>query len=459
MAEMVLMPKLGLTMESGVIVKWLKNEGEAIQKGEGLIEVESDKSTVAVDAQYSGTLLKIYHHSGGEVPCGTTIAVIGEQGEGVPESAPASGGARPEQQSVNGKSMRMEGSTASIQGEPPPVSRPNVEKIIASPRARHYARQQGIDLYSVGEGSGAGGRIEERDLLRYQERQKSLRGKISPLAKRVAELNEIDLGVVVGSGAGGRILRDDVEKARLQNGERQQVQTEGSTPRTEIPVSRLRARIAERLSASVLTAPHYYLSLSIVVENVLAVREEINSREDGSSISFTAMLIKIVGLLLKGHPLMNSWWAEESIVLHENADIAVAVSTAEGLLAPVIRSCQKKSLRQIDTELRELISRTKRGDLQPPDYQNPTFTVSNLGMYDIESFTAIINPPASAILAIGKIIEKPIAVHGEVVVKPVMQTTLSCDHRVIDGAVGATFLGALKEAIENPLRTILESGY
>jgi pyruvate dehydrogenase E2 component (dihydrolipoamide acetyltransferase) len=459
MAETVLMPKLGLTMESGVIVSWLKKEGETVQKGEGLIEVESDKSTVAVDSQYSGTLLKIYHHAGEEVPCGKPIAVMGEPGDEVPEIAPASDGARGERHGVDGQAAQSEGSTAGVQRASQSGSSANAKRIIASPRARRYARQHGIDLSSVGEGGGAGGRIEERDLIRYQEYQKPVGGRISPLAKRVAELNEIDLAGVVGSGPGGKILRDDVERARLQTGENLPVGPRDSTPRSEIPVSRLRARIAERLSASVLTAPHYYLSLSIAVENLLAVRQDINSQGDESRISLTAMLIKIVGLLLKSHPLMNSWWAEDRIILHENADIAVAVSTDEGLLAPVVRSCQKKSMRQIDSELKELIAKTKRGQIQPHDYENPTFTISNLGMYNIESFTAIINPPASAILAVGKIIEKPVVVRGDVVVRPVMQTTVSCDHRVIDGAVSAAFLSDLKEVIENPLRTVLEPWY
>lgn len=458
MASIVLMPKLGLTMERGFIVKWLKNEGDSIQKGDGLIEVESDKSTVEVDAQYSGVLMKIYHHAGEEVPCGTAIAVIGAQGEEVADISVVDGSARRKRQGARETTAQVAGSS---QAEPVgslTEQSPSGGRIVASPRARRYARQQGIELAKVGIGSGPGGRIEEKDVRRYEEQTNQSSRRIRPLAKSISELKEVDPEGTQECSEGGRILREDVESVWAHRTGLVKQEGESQPDRIEIPLSRMRGRIADRLSASVTSTPHFYLSLSINMENMLAMREEINRLREEAKISITSMLVKIVGFLMKSYPWMNLRWFEDRIILHNAVDVAVAVSTGEGLLAPVLRNCQCKSLRQIDTELKVLISKAKQGNLQQNDYQNPTFTISNLGMYGIESFTAIINPPASVILSVGRILEKPIVSRGEVVVKPIMQATLGCDHRVIDGATAAPFLTALKETIENPLRILLEYG-
>lgn len=442
MAEAVLMPKLGLTMDSGLILGWMKREGEAVAKGEGLFEVESDKSNVAVEAQSSGTLIKIVHGSGETIECGKVIAYIGVPGEKPPATAD---------------------DTKPHALDLPPSGRDGAEsesatrsgRVIASPRARKAARERGVDLSLVGRGSGTNGRIEERDVLRFAEQELpgELSIKASPLARKLASLHGLDLSSVHGRGPGGRIVRDDVQEAA-------QTQRRPSPAEVlELPVSKIRSRIADRLSTSFFGAPHYYLKTSVDMEQLLACRDPQDRGAKSEKVpSIDALVAKVATPLLQRHPLINASWQGSRIILFQHVDIGFAVATDEGLITPVVRHCEDKSLAVIDEELRQLAGKAKEGRLLPADYQDNTFTITNLGMFDIESFTAIINPPASAILAVGKVIQKPVVRLGELAARPVAELVLGCDHRVIDGAVGAAFLRDLKKALERPLLLMLEMG-
>ena len=430
-------------MESGLILGWLKKEGDTVVKGENLVEVESDKSNVAVEAQLSGTLIKIVHGSGEEVPCGQVIAYMGLPGEEL---------LTPLQQTKANEQRRVPSASPDVPEPDEVESRPaqNVlpGRVIASPRARKTAREHGVNITQIDSGSGAGGRIEEQDVLRFLEsnRTKQSSIKASPLAQKVAAQHGLDLAAVRGSSAGGRITREDVQKAvQHKTGER------GSGSQ-ELPVSKIRSRIAERLSSSFFSAPHYYLNLSADMEQLLACRQAPRAGKASERVpSINALLAKIVAPLLIKHPLVNASWQGERILLFQHVDIGFAVATDEGLITPVIRRCEEKSVKEIDEELVQLVLKAKEGKLLPADYQDNTFTITNLGMFDIESFTAIINPPASAILAVGKIIKKPVVSGDELTIRPMAELVLGCDHRVIDGAVGAAFLKDLKSWLELPL--------
>jgi pyruvate dehydrogenase E2 component (dihydrolipoamide acetyltransferase) len=432
MSNNVLMPKLGLTMETGLILRWLKQEGEKVARGEGLFEVESDKSTVEVESEFSGVLLKRYYGEGVEVPCTRVIAVIGEAGEPVPDLMPADeGGAEPQ---------RTESEQPAA--DDAPAGGPEQSgRILASPRARRYAREHGVDLALIPGGSGHGGRIEEKD-VRAAERS-GVRPASSPLARKIAAREQVELAALAGSGPGGRIVKEDVLAA-----------LDGASPApgqaVTLPVSRMRSLIAERLSAAKRDIPHYTLNLSIDMTTFLETRRFYNQRHGDPLLSVNTLLVKGVSVALGRHPLLNASWGETVITLHPRIDIAVAVATESGLLTPVVRDCSAKSAGAIETELQGLIVRAREGKLLPEDYQNPTFTISNLGSYGIEHFTAIINPPAAAILAVGRIMEKPVGLDGGIVLRPLMSATLSCDHRLVDGAVGAAFLRELKDIIEKP---------
>ncbi len=383
MGSYVRMPTLGLTMKSGLIIRWLKKEGDSVAQGDKLVEIESDKSTFEYESESSGILQKCYYEEGSEIGCQRVIAFIGSPGEKSPPQPP--------DEETGGGHPVMEQGPAAIEGQlshqPGGMRRSGRQPV--SPRARRYARENCIDLSGLPGGSGSGGRIEERDVIAYQRAKPEL-----------------------------------------------------------LKVSRMRAAISRRLSESKASAPHYYLSLSITMELVQEERARARERIRGKGPSLNAVLIKAASTSLERHPAVHSSWSGENILRHHRADIALAVATPNGLLTPVVHDCYGKSVEQIDAELQMLFDAAKRSDLKPQDYEGATFTISNLGPYDIESFTAIINPPASAILAVGKIMERPVVVEHTIVVKPMMSVTMSCDHRVIDGAEAAAFVKEFKGILE-----------
>jgi pyruvate dehydrogenase E2 component (dihydrolipoamide acetyltransferase) len=409
MAERVLMLALSPTMEAGTIVRWLKKEGDPVRSGDLLCEVETDKATMEYESVQEGTLLKIVASQGQEARVGELIAVVGEPGEdiaGLLASAAAPKG---------------------VEAPPPEPETPAVPQesggATASPTPGHV--------------------------------------RSSPLARRLADEHGLDIHAIPGSGPGGRVVKRDIEKA-LAAGEppapSAPVATAPVPPVSmearEIPVTQKRKIIAKRLAESMYTAPHFYLTLSVDMGRLLEARDRLNAgRPD--KVSLNAFLVKFSAEALKRHPMVNSTWSGDVIRMHPTADIGLAVAQPDGLIAPVARDCGRKGIVEIDGELRALIDKVKANRLTPEDYAGATFSISNLGSFGIEEFTAIINPPGSAILAVGEIRRQPVVGPGDaLVVRPLMRLTLSCDHRIVDGAVGAAFLKELKDMLEDPVRVL-----
>ncbi|AQT69616.1 Dihydrolipoyllysine-residue acetyltransferase component of pyruvate dehydrogenase complex [Anaerohalosphaera lusitana] len=427
MAEKVPMIALSPTMEDGHIVKWVKEEGEQVDTGEVLCEVETDKATMEYESTFEGTLLKIVVPEGESAKVGQMIAVIGEEGEDISELLKEEPSEPEEKEKTEAQKQEPEETAeeepieegAEEQTEPKeqkeepkekPKPQPAAAKTKSSPLARKIAQEHGIDIEQI-EGSGPDGRVVEADVKKAVEQGTT--GKTAPAAAAPAEFTE----------------------------------------KTE-KVSQKRWLIAKRMTESKFSAPHYYLKVSVQMDDLMASRSRINEKLDGK-ISLNAILLKLIAQTLTKHPTVNASWNDDSITMHGRVDIGVAVAQKDGLIAPVVRNCETKTIRQIDSELRDLIDKARTGSLSSGSYSNPTFTISNLGAMGIEEFTAIINQPASAILAIGQITPTPIINgSGEFDAAKIMKLTLACDHRVIDGAVGAAFLSELKQTLENPLQAV-----
>ncbi len=444
MAEKVLMTALSPTMDEGTIVSWSKSEGDTVAAGDVLCEVETDKASMEYESTQEGTLLKIVRGAGETANVGEVIAIIGESGEDISElvaeaersgvgAAPAKEGASPE------------GAPASSAGAPPDAAEADTQV----PAAGQVSAGEQV---SAAAASGAAPPVTD-----------GKRVKASPLARKLAEQRGIDLRQVSGSGPGGRIVKDDLEgftpaaagAGTAPAGPAAGFSAAPVSGRDEtVPVSRRRAVIAKRLAESKFSAPHFYLSLSVDMDAVTTAREALN-RELPQKAGLNAFLIKFAAEALRRHPGVNATWQGESILQHGSIDIGLAVDAGAGLITPVVRNCANKGVAQIDAELKELIDKAQDNALQPEEYTGATFTISNLGAFGIEEFTAIINPPGSAILAVGKT-QKTVVVDDdeELVVRPLMKLTLSCDHRVIDGAAGARFLNDLKALMEQPYRAL-----
>jgi pyruvate dehydrogenase E2 component (dihydrolipoamide acetyltransferase) len=411
MAEKILMIALSPTMKTGLISKWEKKEGEKVESGDLLCQVETDKATMDYESIQEGTLLKILVHEGEQARIGSPIAIIGEAGEDISdllsdietdmEGITDDGKIGPEEDTTSSISITETGEESSG------------DRVIASPLARRMAQQQGIDL-SLIKGSGPRGRIIKRDIL-----------------EAVARLEKSNLGMPKTTS---QILPTSSDEV--------------------IQVSTKRRIIAERLAESKYSAPHYYLRLKVLSDNFMEARKLLNITLN-KKVSVNAFIVKFVAEAIKRHPIMNSTWQGETILRHASIDIGLAVAQNDGLITPVVRDCGNKGIIEIDRELKELIDKALNNQLTPSEYSGATFTISNLGSYGIEEFTAIINPPGSAILAIGKMGKEPTIVDGDKIeIRTLMTLTLSCDHRVIDGAVGAAFLKDLKDIMENPIRVL-----
>ncbi len=405
MATKMLMPKLSDTMEEGVILKWRKKEGESIKSGDILADIQSDKADMEQEAYDSGVILKLFAKEGEGVKVGAPLAIIGKAGEDITallvSSAPA----------------------AAPKAEPAPAATP--APVVSAPA---YVPPPAPPV-------NTGGRV-----------------KASPLAKKIAQEKNIDLRTVSGSGPFGRIVKADVESrtggASLTRKPLAPLQTK------EIPLSMMRKTIAKRLLESKNTIPHFYLTIEINMKRAIDFRTSFNEAT-GTKISYNDIVMKAAALALRENPKANSSFYPDKIVQHGRVDVSVAVAVDEGLITPVIRHTDQKTILEISAETKELAKRAREGKLKPEEFTNGTFTVSNLGMYDIENFAAIINPPEGAILAVGAIVEKPVVEEGRVVAGHTMKVTLSCDHRVVDGAVGATFLQSFKKIMENPLLLVI----
>lgn len=426
MAEVVKMPKLSDTMEEGVVAEWHKNVGDKVEAGDILAEIETDKATMEFESFQDGVLLYKGVEKGDAAPVDSILAILGEKGEDISSlikegSANGSGSAKEESKPEPAKPAKAE-----------PQEAKSVEKTAEKPA--------------------------EKPVQTAQRSAQSSNGRIiaSPLARKMAEDKGIDIAVVQGSGDGGRIVKRDIENFKPQAGAAAGMAGAGSESFSEKPVSQMRKTIAKRLSESKFTAPHFYLTMEIDMENAMAARKAINASIEPARISFNDMVIKAVAAALKKNPKVNASWLGDKIRYSDHVHIGVAVAVEEGLLVPVIRFADQKPMVQINTEVADYADKARNKKLQPQDWEGSTFTVSNLGMYGIEEFTAIINPPDACILAIGTIVEKPVVKNGQIVVGHTMKVTLSCDHRVVDGAVGSAFLQTFKKYMENPVMMLAE---
>lgn len=432
MAKRIIMPKQGLQMTEGTIIQWLVEEGGTVAAGGPLFEMETDKLTITIDSPESGTVLKIVRGAGETVPITELLAIIGEAGEDYSPLLASRGGTPPagERRAATPVPATMTKDAAR------PVRQPGPESavVFATPRARTRAAELNVDWTSL-PGSSPEGWVIERDVLAAAE----ARPRATPLARKVAEHAGIDLAQVVGSGPRGKVRRADVEAQRtaLLQGERRIV-----------PLRGMRKVIAERMKQSQDTNAQTTHRTTVRMAEAKRMREALKTA--GRKVSFTDLVALCVVRALAEHPRMNVELTPEGVWHKDFVNLGVAVALDEGLLVPVVRDADLMGLGQLSAAMREVAVGAREGSLSPDAYTGGSFTISNLGMYGLEEFTAIINPPESGILAVGAVEDSPVAVNGAVEVQPVMKLTLSYDHRVIDGAPAAVFLGTVKRYLENP---------
>src|SRR5437667_8757277 len=418
MATKVHMEALSPTMEEGRLVKWTKHEGDAVKSGDTLAEVETDKAVMELVARADGQLLKVVVPEGSTVPVGNVVAWIGKPGE-----------------KVDGDGASAPAATAPVPAAKPAPRQPPAPAPLPAPAP---PAPQPVPADST-------------------------RVKASPLARRIAKDAGVDLKLVQGSGPGGRVIKRDVEGGAAQlpvaaapaPGSR--LPTPSGVPYEDFPLTQIRKTIAKRLAASIGPIPHFFLTTEVDMERGAEAREALNKQfgEEGGKISFNDIIIKVVALALVQHRACNAWFQEDHIRYWNEVHIGMAVAIEDGLITPVIRNADMKSLREIAAESRELAGRARNRRLKPEEYTGATFSVSNLGMFDIDQFTAVINPPEAGIVAIGSIVAKAVPEGDRVGVPRRMRATMSRDHRVIDGATGAAYMKTLKQILDNQLGVVL----
>lgn len=431
MATQVVMPKLSPTMEEGQLARWLKKEGDKVSMGEPLAEIDTDKATMEMQALSNGVLRKILINEGETAPLGQPIAIIGEVDEDISELLKTASEAKPAKAEADPEKL------------PETEAAPAVE---ASPKEPEQAA-----------GVSGDGRAPAPP-------QPGGRVLISPIAARMAAEAGLDLKSLRGSGPSGRIVKSDIEVAMSSKkaagakpglrplprpGEKGVVY--GPSAYRDEPMSEMRRTIARRLVTSLGPVPHFFLTNEIDMERAADMRKSINELYPDLKLSINDIIIKVAAVSLIQHPQVNASFQDKTIRYYEHADIGVAVATENGLITPVVRAAELKSLTDIGPEVRELAERARARKLKPEEYTGATFSISNLGMFGIEEFTAVINPPEAAILAVGAMTPKPVVKENEVAIRETMRVTMSCDHRVIDGATGAKFLQTFKQIMENPL--------
>lgn len=410
MAEIVKMPKLSDTMTEGVVSKWHKKVGDKVKSGDLLAEIETDKATMDFESFQDGYLLYIGVEEGKGAAVDSILAILGKEGEdyqSLLSAAPAPAVEAPAP-SVAAPASPAPAPAPTPAAAPAPVAS-NDNRLKASPLAKKIASEMGIDLQSVS-GSGDGGRIVKRDVENFSSS--------APAAKVPAFVPS------------------------------------GQESFTEVPVTQMRKVIARRLAESKFSAPHFYLTVEVDMDNAIAARSAINASGE-VKVSYNDLVVKASAMALRKHPAINSAWLGDKIRINHHVHIGVAISVEDGLLVPVVRFADQKGLQQISVEVKDYAGRAKSKKLQPADWEGNTFTISNLGMFDIDEFTAIINPPDACILAVGSIQQKPVVKNGAVVPGNIMKLTLSCDHRVVDGVAGAEFLKTLKSYLENPVMMLV----
>ena len=430
MAEIIRMPKMSDTMEEGVIAGWVKKVGDEVKSGDILAEVETDKATMELESYDDGFLLHVGVKDGESVPVDGVIAIIGEKSENIDDILKEVSNEQNNNEAVDAKEEKEE-----IVDEDDPV-------------------EENLELKEE-EVKNTEDKIEDINIDFSNE---SDRIKASPLAKKLASEKGVDISMVKGSGDGGRIIKEDIENFKhsenIPTKEVKLPEIYSKESYEEIPVSQMRKTISKRLAESKFSAPHFYLTMEIDMDNCVEGRNKINETSD-VKISFNDIIIKAAAVSLRKHPMVNASFLTDKIRVNNHIHIGVAVAVDEGLLVPVIRFADNKSLSHISTEVRNLAGKAKNKELQPSDWEGNTFTISNLGMFGIDEFTAIINPNDACILAVGGIKNTPVVKNGEIVPGNVMKVTLSCDHRIVDGAIGSAFLKTLKELIEDPIKILV----
>lgn len=448
----ITMPKMGFDMEQGTIVRWLKNVGDKIEKGQAIAEIETDKVTIEIESFAAGTLTKIVADEGAVVPVGGVIAELdgpsgaaaapsngapakAASGDAAPVGASASrGGEGGEATSAAAKQTTAASDTAGSApaAEQPKAAAGNGERVFASPMARRLAGEAGLEIAEI-KGSGPGGRIVRRDVESFAQQPRTA----APAAQAAAPAPAPAAEPVAAAPAA-----QPAPPATAAGAGRRE------------PLSRLRQTIARRLSQAKREVPHYYVTVAIDMSAAMELRKQLNSM-DGVKISVNDMVVKACALALKQFPTLNASFGEDSLIMHDQINISIAIATDNGLLAPAITDVDKKSLGVLASETRELAERTRSGKATPDELGRGTFTVSNLGMFGAESFVAIINPPQAAIVAVGAATETPVVKDGQIVIAPIMKATISADHRVSDGVVGAQYLQAVKALLETPMRLLI----
>ncbi len=410
MAEVINMPRLSDTMEEGTLAKWFKKVGDSVKEGEILAEIETDKATMEFESFYDGVLLHIGIDEGSTAPVDSIIAIIGTEGEDITDLVKTD---KPE--------IKVE-----VKEEPKVEVKEDPKVQVKEESKPYFTSNDSLD-----------------------------RVLISPLARKLANEKGIDISSIKGSGDNGRIIKRDIDSYKPSN------YTQFLSPKPhltessdEIQNSTMRKAIAKRLSDSKFSAPHYYLNIELEMDNIISFREQFINTQN-VKISFNDIIAKAVSLSLAKHPKVNSRWYDDKIVFYNHVHLGVAVAVEDGLIVPVVKFANSKDLPEINAEIKDFAIRAKNKKLTPAEIEGSTFTISNLGMFGIESFTSIINQPNSAILSIGAIVQKPIVKSGEIIVGNTMKLTLACDHRTVDGATGSMFLKTLKEFIENPVSILI----
>lgn len=426
MAEIINMPKLSDTMTEGVVAEWHKKVGDTVKSGELLAEIETDKATLEFESFFDGVLLYIGIEKGKPAPVNSLLAIIGEKGEDISALIASAG-----------------------KTDAPAEEKKEEKKAETEPAKKEEVKAE----------EKASAAVTSAPKTTPAVSNTSSNGRIlaSPLAKKLAEEKGVDLSFVSGTGEGGRITKRDVDHYVPYDAPARPAVASGaslSESFVDEPISQMRKTIARRLAESKFTAPHFYLTISLDMDNAIAARKSMNSQE-GVKVSFNDMVIKAVAMALRKHPAINSSWLGDVIRRNSHIHIGVAVAVEDGLLVPVVRFADSKGLTQIGDEVKVLAQKAKDKKLQPAEWEGNTFTISNLGMFGIEQFTAIVNPPDSCIMAIGGISQEPVVKNGQVVPGNIMKVTLSCDHRTVDGATGAAFLQTFKQYMENPVMMLV----
>lgn len=444
MATQIVMPKLSPTMEEGQVARWLKKEGDKVSMGEPIAEIDTDKATMEMQALSAGVLRKVLVQEGESAPLGQPIAIIGEPDEDISELLKGGQTAAPQN----------EAAAQSKEAGEQPAKDPESDAVPAVAR-KEAAPQPEITREVQTDGKPPGGRM-----------------LVSPIAARMAAESGVDLNSVRGSGPSGRIIKRDIEEAMkapraastgapqlrpLAMPKGQPGVTYGPSAYRDEPMSEMRRTIARRLVTSLGPVPHFFLTTEIEMDRAADMRQQINTLYPDAKVSVNDVIIKVAAVALIQHPQVNASFQDKTVRYYEHADIGVAVATDNGLITPIVRAAEVKSLLDIASEVRELAGRARERKLKPEEYMGATFSISNLGMFGVDEFTAVINPPEAAILAVGAMKPKPVVREDKIEIHQMMRVTMSCDHRVVDGAVGAQFLQTFKQILENPLYLFLGS--